>query len=276
MNLEQFKNWAVAQGQVANPTTDPNSKYLGQCVSLVQQYINKVYGIAYQARGHAKDWPTNANVLSYFDKVNTIQPGDIIVYPGTFGGGYGHIAVALGNGMMLDQNGGGGLRVAIRQVWPGYSAILRRKGTVTNQQGDDMITANDRDPIRVISSEVKGWDFDQVHKGTWDSREVAAWTGRSWRDFIMQGWHEGAAFRAARNQKMRDYDVLAKQVQELSTRPTKAELENITNQLKASADRVAELEQEVIAAQNKPNEDSELLDQTGNWLSKLIARLFKK
>jgi len=36
------------------------------------------------------------------------------------------------------------------------------------------------------------------------------------------------------------------------------------------------LEQEVIAAQNKPNEDSELLDQTGNWLSKLIARLFKK
>lgn len=275
MNLDQFKNYAVSAGQVGNPTADSNNRYLGQCVSLVQQYINKVFGIPFQPRGHAKDWASNANVLSYFDRVSTIQPGDIIVYPGKFGGGYGHIAVALGNGMMLDQNGGGGLRVAIRQVWPGYSAILRRKGTVVNQpKGDeDMITANDRDPIRVISSEVKGWDFDQVHKGTWDSREVAAWTGRRWHDFIMQGWVEGAAFRAARNQKMRDYDVLVKQ---LADSKTKAEYEAVAAQAKVSAERVAELEKQIVEIQNKPNEDSELLDQTGNWLSKLIARLFKK
>lgn len=128
------------------------------------------------------------------------------------------------------------------------------------QGGNIMITENDRDPIRVISSEVKGWDFDAVHRGTWDAREVGAWKGRSWHDFIMQGWNEGAAFRAARNQKMRDYDVLAKQVQELSARPTKAELEAITNQLKASADKVAELEAQVVAEQAKQTEDSKSLD----------------
>lgn len=103
---------------------------------------------------------------------------------------------------------------------------------------------------------------------------AAQWNGRSPADALAvlrtsPEWQANA-------RKVKDYDVLAKSVQELSARPTKAELEAITNQLKASADRVAVLEQEVIAAQNKPSEDSELLDQTGNWLTKLIARLFKK
>lgn len=70
--------------------------------------------------------------------------------------------------------------------------------------------------------------------------------------------------------KVKDYDVLAKQVQELSARPTKAELEAITNQLKASADRVAELEKQV-----QDNPDTQLLNESGSWLSKLFNRLFK-
>lgn len=70
--------------------------------------------------------------------------------------------------------------------------------------------------------------------------------------------------------KVRDYDVIAKQVQELSARPTKAELEAITNQLKASADRVAELEKQV-----QDNPDTQLLNESGSWLSKLFNRLFK-
>lgn len=76
--------------------------------------------------------------------------------------------------------------------------------------------------------------------------------------------------------KLRDYDVLAKQVTELSARPTKAELENITNQLKVSSDKVAELERKVAEEQAKKSEDSQLLDEGGSWLSKIIARLFKK
>ena len=63
--------------------------------------------------------------------------------------------------------------------------------------------------------------------------------------------------------------ALQKQVQELSARPTKAELEAITSQLKASADKVAELEKQV-----KENPDTVLLDQSGGWLKQLWARLF--
>lgn len=125
MNLDQFKQWALSQGQVAK--TDGG--YPGQCVSLINQYLSKVYGIQAGAWGDAKDWATNKSVAQYFDRVNDMQPGDIIVYPGSFGGGYGHIAIYLGGNQMLDQNGSNNLRVAVRQVWPGYSAILRRKGT---------------------------------------------------------------------------------------------------------------------------------------------------
>jgi len=163
----------------------------------------------------------------------------------------------------------------VRTACPGMLDLNRLNKLVdqrlnTNQQGDDMITANDRDPIRVISSEVKGWDFDAVHNGTWDSREISAWTGKQWHDFIMQGWVEGAAFRAARNQKMRDYDVLAKQVQELSARPTKAELEAITNQLKVSADKVAELEKQVTQEQANETEAEAIVQQGQSWLQKLL------
>lgn len=144
-------------------------------------------------------------------------------------------------------------------------------------QGDIMITENDRDPIRVISSEVKGWDFDAVHKGTWDAREVNAWKGRPWKDFIMQGWAEGAGWRAVRQQKMRDYDVLAKQVSELSTRPTKAELDAVVTNLKLSQEKVSELEKKAqeLEAQVKENPDTQLINEGKSWLQKLIERFTK-
>jgi len=137
--------------------------------------------------------------------------------------------------------------------------------------GNIMITENDRDPIRVISSEVKGWDYDAVHRGTWDSREIGAWKGRSWYDFIMQAWNEGAAFRAARNQKMRDYDAL---VEQLANSKTKAEYEAVAKQAEVSAARVKELETKAaeLEAQVKNNPDTILIDEGKNWVEKLIAR----
>lgn len=69
--MDAFKNWAVGQGQVATPI----GTYLGECISLVQQYLDRVFGIPFQARGHAKDWPTNGNVLANFDRVGSPQAG---------------------------------------------------------------------------------------------------------------------------------------------------------------------------------------------------------
>lgn len=96
---------------------------------------------------------------------------------------------------------------------------------------------------------------------------AAQWNGRPPADALKvlrdsPEWQANA-------RKVKDYDVLAKSVQELSTRPTKSELEAITNQLKASADKVSALEAQV---QNNP--DTQLLNETGSWLSKLVKRLF--
>lgn len=83
MNLKEFGDWALAQVSVANPP--PNNKYKGQCVSLIQQYLYRVFGIPFQAYGNAKDWAYN--IPDGFTKVNgTPQKGDIIVYGANYPG----------------------------------------------------------------------------------------------------------------------------------------------------------------------------------------------
>jgi hypothetical protein len=68
--------------------------------------------------------------------------------------------------------------------------------------------------------------------------------------------------------KVKGFDALAKQVQELSTRPTKAELE-------AVAAKASELQAKVEKLEATKSEDTVLLDEAGNWFSKLWNRLFK-
>lgn len=130
MNLSQFQTWAVTQGSVGNPGS---GSFRGQCVSLIQNYLNLVYGIGYQARGNAKDWPTNSNVLSYFDKVSSPQAGDIGVMGANYGSGAGHIFIYLSPTTILEQNGRVPLKVSTGAAYKNPIAILRRKG-----QGEDM------------------------------------------------------------------------------------------------------------------------------------------
>jgi len=73
---------------------------------------------------------------------------------------------------------------------------------------------------------------------------------------------------AALDAKLKGYDALAKQVAELSARPSKAELEAVVANLKLSEAKVSELE-----AQVQSNPDTILIDEGKNWLQKLIARL---
>lgn len=137
MDLSQFKDWAISQGQVGNP--NPNNTYLGQCVSLIQQYINKVYGIPWTPRGDAKDWSTNTNVLSYFDKVSSPQAGDIGVMGSDYGNGFGHIFIYLTPNTILEQNGRVPLKVSTGSAYNNPIAILRRKENNMEKKvsGDD-------------------------------------------------------------------------------------------------------------------------------------------
>lgn len=262
----------------------------GQCVSLVQHWAEDqgiggtpVFPVpsAYLMAGKRPDaftWVANT-------PTGVPSPGDIVVFGNKVGGGHGHTGIVVSaNKNSLD---------VFQQNDPMGSGAYTKRYTYANvvgwlkfkqaapaaPQGDIMITENDRDPIRVISSEVKGWDFDAVHRGTWDAREVGAWKGRPWHDFVMQAWNEGAAFRQARNQKMRDYDVLAAQVAQLKQNPTKAELEAVVNQLKASAEKVTELEKKVAEEQAKRTEDTIMVDEAAksvNFIKRFLAWLDKR
>lgn len=140
MNLRQFGDWALKQGRVANPA--PNNKYPGQCVSLIQQYLNKVYGHPFTPHGNAKDWEYNIPVG--FKKLSAgtkLQRGDILVYGANYGGGYGHIGFIDGNWKYFDQNGVKALAVGYRDTpFVGYRCILRPVNGV--ECGDNMFKNN--------------------------------------------------------------------------------------------------------------------------------------
>ncbi len=129
MNLKEFCNWALSKVSVANPA--PNYKYKGQCVSLIQQLLYQVLNIPFTARGNAKDWATNGDVLSHFNKLSSntpLQAGDILVYGSNFGGGYGHLGFIGYDGRYYDQNGIKSLAVGVMdRPYNGYICVLRSK-----------------------------------------------------------------------------------------------------------------------------------------------------
>lgn len=125
MTLKEFENWALSQVSVGNPPPQNNS-FEGQCVSLIQQYLYKVFGKSFKAYGNAKDWATNYP-KEYLKKVTgTLQAGDILVYGSNYGKGYGHIAIVSADKKFFDQNGIKSLKVAVAsKIWSGYIAVLR-------------------------------------------------------------------------------------------------------------------------------------------------------
>ena len=79
--------------------------YAGQCVSLVQRYLNECLAYEMHPRGNAKDWVNTLINEGIAQKVNgTPQRGDILVYGSSYGSGYGHIGIAVGDGNIFDQN----------------------------------------------------------------------------------------------------------------------------------------------------------------------------
>lgn len=128
MNLAEFEAWALAQKSVANP--EPNNKYKGECVSLIQQYLNKVFGKEFKPYGNAKDWEDNYP-KEYFNKLSVkekLQSGDVLVYGNNYGKGYGHIGLIDVNMKFLDQNGVKKEEVAYQnEPFKDYKCILRPK-----------------------------------------------------------------------------------------------------------------------------------------------------
>lgn len=83
---------------------NPDGSYKGQCVSLIQVYLEECLGVPYKPRGNAKDWAYSLVNEGLAYEVEYAQKGDVLVYNEFYGGGYGHITLYLGDGIAFDQN----------------------------------------------------------------------------------------------------------------------------------------------------------------------------
>lgn len=145
LSLDQFKDWAIKEGSVAKFT---DGQFLGECVSLINQYLGRVFGISAGAWGHAYAWANDDNnsVREYFDKVGSPEKGDIGVMGQNYGDGKGHIFIYLSPNTILEQNGRVPRKVSIGSAYSNPIAILRRKG------GNDMKKWDHGDSVNFVNT----------------------------------------------------------------------------------------------------------------------------
>ena len=112
-----------------------------QCVDLVKQYLNKVFGIKPGSWGNAKDYYENYNnnktLKANFTRIaNTPEfvpkKGDIAVWGTGLGNKYGHIAIATGEGTTsyfysYDLNWNGKTVKKVKHTYKGFLGVLRAK-----------------------------------------------------------------------------------------------------------------------------------------------------
>ena len=79
---------------------------IGQCVSLVQQYITQCLGQPAKARGNAVDWDETYVRQGLGTITDSPRYGDLIVFNPPYAGKYGHIAIYINASTMYDQNNG--------------------------------------------------------------------------------------------------------------------------------------------------------------------------
>lgn len=101
ISLEQFVN--ETKGTAVDVPWGTNTKLKGQCVSLVQSYIERCLEQPAKARGNAKDW-INTYVAEGLGVItDSLRKGDLLVFPNE-ANGYGHIAIYVNEEALYDQN----------------------------------------------------------------------------------------------------------------------------------------------------------------------------
>lgn len=81
-------------------------------------------------------------------------------------------------------------------------------GDVKSKEDGSLITKNDANQMRVINSEVKGWNRDETHSGKFDQGELNFWVGQPWVKHIQQAWEEGEGYRATKDKWLSAYNQL--------------------------------------------------------------------
>ena len=242
-----------------------------QCVDFATQYTAELYGVNYlptPVTGGARDIYEQFSLGAYFTKIpNTADfvpaKGDVVVWGAMPGNYYGHIAVADGVGNVnqfysYDQNWGVQRVQRVLHNYGNVLGVLRPKGLVNQtNQGDIM----DLESAKQLAEAMAGRnpndqgninDLQKNHVGGNAVNDIKAWyNSGERRDWL----NAQAGVMAGKDKAITDLQAQVKSQQDT--------IDKLNKQIK---------DQPVTPPVN--NGDSELLDQTGNWLTKLIKRLF--
>ena len=156
------------------------------------------------------------------------------------------------------------------------SKIIAVKG---QQIGGDMAEKLSLSGARILAEEILGRDRDATHSGKGDGDLNANHVGKDLTNaYLYSLWTSDEAKNASalRQAQANFYNTYKSSIAELSGRPTKAKLEEMGKQLADEQKAVEQAEKALQEAKDKASEDTKLLDETGNWLTKLFNRLFKR
>lgn len=115
------------------------------------------------------------------------------------------------------------------------------------QGGEDMITENDRDYLRILHSEAGGWDLQKTHAGEYDKLFMDVYKGKDFRELIGAQWKNGGGFRDYRQKAIQFYEQYKDKINQMA-------VEDDEPQIKEALAELAQLETKAKAVQAKLNE----------------------
>lgn len=167
-----------------------------------------------------------------------------------------------------------------------YCHLQRIDVSVGQELNEDMRTKVTTAVNRIIHTEMEGWPYQETHAGKFDKQLEAAWNGRDLEEMIWSKWNQDGAFREARERNRLFYEKYASVIDELGSRPTKAQYDEAMAKLAAEAGKVEAANKKADEALEKAKqleaqktEDSKLLDEGSGvfaWITKLFNRIKRK
>lgn len=246
----------------------------GQCVSLSQAWaeVNGVTGspvfpvqYAYQMAGSRPDFFTwEANKVG--DPNSKPQPGDIVVFNQSYGGGAGHTGVCVSSDgytmAIFQQNDPTGSGAYTKTYgFGGCSGWLRLK------QGGSMATKVTKETLRMIHSEMEGWPYKEVHAGKFDAQFWASWGGQDLEACMWDKWNKNEPYRNTREEALDYWRNKKKSVED--------QVKSQQDQISKQAAEIASLKAQIVELGKQPvvTEDSILIDETVKQAKKWWQRI---
>jgi hypothetical protein len=138
-----------------------------------------------------------------------------------------------------------------------------------------MITKDDVAGVRIVMSEVEGWNGNEIHAGKNDGQIMGAWVGKQWPDMLWHCWNaqplhrqtisdQAAGTRAALSATQAQLADLTDKLRTAVKAPSTANVDEALQMAVTCQTQLAD-----ATAQAKTDQD------TGNALLRFLGRLFR-